>query len=110
MDWAKEYGAREFTHGTPKLALIQLTTWDYAHSPVGMSDRSLEVSEAIARMRDTFKMGDPYRAAIAHHLFSGAGTTKAKTLGWDKITYWRNLHSAHVFIAARIEQPSREVA
>lgn len=85
-------------------------SFNYIHSSEGLTLEAQDLSAAVFRMRATSKMETPCNVVVAHYLFGGRPKAKMHMLHLDKFTYWRNLHAAHCFIAARVEQPMRESA
>lgn len=108
QDWSVEYRMREFPVGWPPLC--QINTFNYLHNPEGLSPAAQEVSQAVFRMRATRAMENRSAVLIAHELFAGTAKSKARAIGIAMPTYWRHLHDAYVFLAARIEQPMKQSA
>lgn len=103
QQWSVQYRMREYSGLYP--ALSDLTSFNYLHNAESLTEGAREVSEGVLLMRGTRDMGDAYRVLMAHELFPGTVKAKARALDTDVDTYYRDLHSAQCFLAARIKQP-----
>jgi len=80
----------------------------YQPMPESFQGTALDVSRALRRMAETHRFEKPWIVAHAHYLFEGRARSKAQQIHITVPQYWRDLHTAHAFIAARLEEVPRE--
>lgn len=80
----------------------------YQPMPESFTGTALDVSRALRRMAETQKFERPWIVVHAHYIFAGRAPAKAQAIKITVPQYWRELHTAHAFIAARLEEVPRE--
>ena len=103
QQWSVQYRMREYAGLYPSLS--DLRGFNYIHKPEGLTGPAQELSLAVVRMRGTRDMQAPCDILVAHELFAGTVKAKMNQLHIDMDTYYRHLHAAQCFLAARIPQP-----
>ncbi len=79
----------------------------YQPMPEGFTGTALDVARAVRRMAETRQFEKPWVVIHAHYIFAGRARTKAQAIRITVPQYWRDLHTAHAFIAGRLEAVPR---
>lgn len=79
----------------------------YQPMPEGFTGTALQVSIALRKMAETQRFEKPWIVVHAHYIFAGRASAKAAQIGISVPHYWRELHTAHAFIAAKLDDVPR---